>query len=589
MERLHRRLAAVLAMDVAGYSRLTENDVEGTHFRLRAIMDDVVQPALEDAGGRFVKKTGDGALTEFPSVVEAVRAATRIQLSVEERDRDSPHEQRIRLRMGINLGDIIVGDDNDIYGDGVNIAARLEALARPGEIVISEAAVQTTDRTGYSFIDLGVQRLKNIARPVRVYSVVASREQVAGTVTTAPSTSLVPGFGERPAIAVLPFKHRSTDPDQELFADAITEDVITALARWRHFPVIARNSVFTYKGRDVDLKAVALQLGVRYIVEGSLRKIGSRIRTSVQALDVETMDNLLAEQYEYGVEELFAAQEEIVRTIVGAIAPEVLRHEQARAVRTPSHSASAYELYQRGAWHDYRYTRDDNQKAREYFLKALEFDPNYAHASAGMAVALWYAAHVGWATDPKQFRDEAIKYARSAIRSDSRDPEGYYALGGTLVNAGSPLEAVAHLREAIELDPSHTAARAHLAFALTSLDRPREALTEIQLALRLSPHEPRRFLWVPALAISHYLSGHYREALAACQDALEAKPDYPVAIRYLVATLGQLGRVPEARAILPLLSRLDGDLGGSRAYIQRIYVPSAAAHIVEGLQKAGFQ
>ena len=395
-------------------------------------------------------------------------------------------------------------------------------------------------------------------------------------------------FGERPAIAVLPFKHRSGDPDQGLFADALTEDVITALARWRHFPVIARNSVFTYKGRDVDLRSVSLQLGARYIVEGSLRNTGSRIRASVQAIDVQTMDNLLADQYEYGVETLFATQEEIVRTIVGAVAPEVVRHEQARAVRIPSQSVGAYELYQRGMWHHYRHTRDDNEKAREHFFKALEFDPSYAHASAGMAISLWNAAHVGWATDPKQFRDKAIEYARSAIRSDSRDPMGHYALGGTLLNAGLPHDAVPPLREAIALDPSHSGARANLAFAYSFLDRPREALPEIQLALRLCPHDPRRFLWLPALAISHYLSGHHREALAACQDALEAKPDYPIAIRYLVATLGQLGRQEEARAILPLLSKLGGDLAGSRAYIQRIFVPSATSQIVEGLQKAGF-
>jgi TolB-like protein/tetratricopeptide (TPR) repeat protein len=576
-------------MDVAGYSRLTETDVEGTHFRLRAIMEEIVQPALDNTGGRVVKKTGDGALIEFPSVVEAVRAAVRIQYSVEELDRDWPQEQRIRLRMGINLGDIIVSTDDDIYGDGVNIAARLEALARPGEIVISESAFQTTDRIGYSFIDLGVQRLKNIARPVRVYSVVASRADDTDGGAASPATSLVPGFGERPAIAVLPFQHRSADPDQELFADAITEDLITALARWRHFPVIARSSVFTYKGRDVDLKSVALQLGVRYVIEGSLRKLGSRIRTSVQAIDVETMDNLLAEQYEYGVDELFTAQEEIVRTIVGAIAPEVVRHEQERAVKTPSHSASAYELYHRGMWHHYRYTREDNEKAREHFLKALEFDPNYVHASAGMAIALWNAAHAGWAPDRKQFYDQAIRYARDAISSDSRDPMAHYALGGTLLNAGFPHDAMPHCREAIELDPSHTGARSMLAFAFNFLDRPTEALPEIQLALRLCPHDPRRFLWLPALAISHFLSGRYRDALVACQDALAAKPEYPVAIRYLVATLGQLGRQQEARAILPLLSRLDGDLAGSRAYMQRIYVLSAASRIVEGLQKAGFQ
>ncbi len=588
MERFNRRLAAVLAMDVVGYSRLTESDVEGTHHRLRAIMNGIVQPALADAGGRIVKKTGDGALIEFPSVAEAVRTAMQIQRSTGEMESDRPAEQRIRLRMGINLGDIIVESD-DIYGDGVNIAARLEALAQPGDIVISESAVQTTDRTGYSFIDLGIQRLKNITRPVRVYRIVPSDNGSEGeSATAARAASLVPGFGERPAIAVLPFKHQGANADQEHFADGITEDIITQLARWRRFPVISRSSVFTYKGRDVDLKSVALQLGVRYVVEGSLRRLGTRIRTSVQVTDVETMDNLLAEQYDYEVGDLFAIQDEIVRTIVGAISPELLRHERDRVARAPPQNANAYELYQRGAWHLYRYTKEDNEKAREYLRSALEIDPAYTHASAGLAIALWQAAHVGWAPDRKAFFEQALAHGRSAVQADSRDPRARFALGGTLVSAGFPEEAIPHLREAVRLNPSDAAAHAFLGFAFNFLDRPDEALPEIQLALRLSPHDPRRFLWLPALAISHYLAGRYRDALAACQEALAAKPEYPIAIRYLVATLGQLGRRTEAQPVIPLLRRLDGNLAGTEAYMQRIFVASAFGRILEGLRKAGF-
>jgi adenylate cyclase len=588
MERFHRRLAAVLAMDVAGYSRLTEADVEGTHHRLRAIMNGIVQPALAHAGGRIVKKTGDGALIEFPSVAEAVRAATRIQRAAAEIESDRPPEQRIRLRMGINLGDIIVEAD-DIYGDGVNIAARLEGLAQPGDIVISESAVQTTDRTGYNFIDLGTQRLKNITRPVRVYRIVPADSEADGENAAASgAASLVPGFGERPAIAVLPFKHQGSNTDQEYFADSITEDIIMELARWRSLPVIARNSVFTYKGRDVDLKSVALQLGVRYVVEGSLRRLGARVRTSIQVIDVETMDNLLAEQYEYKVDDLFILQDEIVLTIVGAVAPELLKHERERVARIPPQNANAYELYQRGTWHLWRYTKHDNEKAGEFFSRVLEIDPGYAKASAGLAITLWQAAHAGWASDRKASHEQALAHGRNAIQADPRDPDGHYALGATLLNAGFPQEAVPHLREAVRLNPSHALAHANLAFSLNFLDRPNEALLEIELALRLNPHDPLRFLALPAVAISHYLAGRYRDALAACQEALAAKPEYPVPIRYLVATLGQLGRRAEAQAVIALLRRLDGGLTGTDAYLRRIYVAPAVDRIVEGLRKAGF-
>ena len=587
-----RKLIAVVYADMVGYSRLIGLDDAGTLSRLKALRADLIDPAIEKHGGRVVQTGGTSLLIVFDSIDGAMRCAVKVQQQVPVLDGDQPPDRVMRFRIGIDIGDAIA-DGTDLHGDTVNVAARLQAECSPGGVCVSRSVRDHVHgQLDLAFEELGLLHLKNIARPVEAFVLrpAACHDQFrrkADDTATTQSTLLAAGFGERPAIAVLPFKHRSGDPDQELFADAITEDVITALARWRHFPVIARNSVFTCKGRDVDLRSVSLQLGARYIVEGSLRKTGSRIRMSVQAIDVETMDSLLADQYEYGVDELFAAQEEIVRTIVGTIAPEVVRHEQARAVRVPPQSGGAYELYQRGMWHHYRYTREDNEKAREHFLRALEFDPNYAHASAGMAITLWNAAHAGWATDRKQFYDQAIRHARSAIQSDSRDPMAHYALGGTLLNAGFPHDGVPHLREAIELDPSHSGAHAHLAFALNFLDRPREALPEIQLALRLCPHEPRRFLWLPALAISHYLSGRYREALAACQAALVAKPDYPVAIRYLVATLGQLGRLQEARGVLPLMSKLDGDLAGSRAYIQRIFVPSATSRIVEGLQKAG--
>jgi tetratricopeptide (TPR) repeat protein len=312
------------------------------------------------------------------------------------------------------------------------------------------------------------------------------------------------------------------------------------------------------------------------------------MRTAVQVVDVETMDSLLAEKYEYEVGDLFTMQDEIVHTIVGAISPELLRHERDRVARAPQQNANAYELYQRGTWHLFRYTKEDNEKARKYLGDVLEMDPGNAQASAQLAIAFWQAAHAGWGPDRKALLEQGLAHGRNAVQADSRDPATHFALGATLLNAGFPPEAVVHLREAVRLNPSHAQAHANLAFASNFLDRPNEALREIELALRLSPHDPLRFLWLPAVAISHYLAARYRDALGACQEALDSKPDYSVPIRYLVATLGQLGRHAEARAVVPLLRRLDGDLAGTEAYIRRIYVTTAADRIVEGLRKAGF-
>ncbi len=593
-ERFRRRLAAVLMMDIAGYSRLSETDVEGTHARLRAIMNDVVMPHLQTTGGRIVKRTGDGALIEFPSVTEAMRAASAIQQQTALAESDRPPDRRIQLRMGINLGDIIVEDDNDIYGDGVNIAARLEAIGQPGDVIVSEAAMQTVDRAGYRFVDLGPQRLKNISRPVRAFRLVladapATDVDDAGQHGHAAAPGRAGGFHDRPGVAVLPFKIQATMPEHEGFADAITEDIIAGLARWRSFPVVSRNSAFAYKGRDVDLKAVAQQLGVRYVVEGSLRWRGQKLRSNIELVDVDTMDHLLSEQYEHEADSADVMQDEMVRTIVTAIHPELARYERERAARVPVQAASPYELLQRGLWHHYRYTREDSEAAAALFRQVAALDPTNAQAPAALAVTLVHAANTGWTADQKATYQEAFRNARMAVQTDPRDPQARFALGVTYQNTGFPDEAIAELQEAVRLNPNYGAAYANLSTNYGFLNKPDLALPAIELALRLMTHDPRRFIWLPCRAVINYLSRNYRPALEACQQALAAKPDFPVAIRYLVATLGQLGRTAEAAAVIPLLRRLDGDIAGSEAYWRRMFNDAAVRHLVEGLQKAGFK
>jgi len=367
----------------------------------------------------------------------------------------------------------------------------------------------------------------------------------------------------------------------------VTEDIIAALSRWRFFPVIARGSVFTFKGRDVDPVTVGQQLGARYILEGSLRRQGNRVRSGVGLVDADTRETLLTEQYQYDLDDMFAMQDEIVRTSIGVLEPELLKHEHQRALRTPPQSANAYELFLRGQWHHYRYTREDNAEARAFFHKALEIAPAYALAAANLAMACGHAAHVGWG-DREALFDEALMHARNAVRIDARDPMTNYALGTLLLNtAAPPAEAAESLREAVRLDPSYAAAHALLAFAYDYMDRHAEALPQIEMALRLSPRDPRRFLWLPALTISHYLGGRYKDSLAAAQETLRLKPDFPVPIRYLLATLGQLDRVKEAAAVIPLVRRLDDGLAGTTAYLSRFFEDTPLRRIVDGLKKAG--
>jgi adenylate cyclase len=575
-------------MDVAGYSRLTEADGEGTHRRLRILLHKFIEPNIAEARGRIVKRTGDGALVEFPSVSEAIRCAVRIQIGCLEAERDQSLDRQIKFRIGINLADIMV-EPEDIYGDGVNIAARLEALAQPGDVIISESALQTTDRAGYSFVDLGIQRLKNITRPVRVYRVLQSEGASGVMQTEPPIAGTVPGFGMRPAIAITPFHHRDTgDAEQEAFADGLTTEVITALSRWRAFPVISRNSVFVYKGKTVDARTVGQQLGARYIVEGDVRRAGSRVRTSVHLTDSETSESLLAEQFDFNVEDVFAAQDDIARSIVGALEPELLKHERERATRVPPHSANAYECYQRGLWHHYRYTKEDNEQAIAFFRRALDADPGYAHAAAALAITLTVTASARWTFDAKSCLAEALTHARAAAQADPRDPMARYAHGLLGSWHGRIREAIVELEEAIHLDPSYVAAHANLAYAYNYLNRHQDARASVELALRLSRHDPRRFLWLPALSISHYLAGRYRDALAVAQEALTLKPDYPIAIRYLLAALGQLGLRTEAASVVPLMRRLDGDLAQTESLMRTTFVDAAVQHIVDGLRKAGY-
>jgi len=584
---VERRLSAILALDLVGFSRLMARDEEGTHHRVQALLHDVIMPAVSDAHGRVVKLLGDGVLAEFPAVSQAIGCALQIQGRAQEREADEPEETRFLLRIGINLGDVIV-DGDDIYGDGVNIAARLESIAEPGTVLVSEAAMQIADRVAFRFIDLGLRQLKNIGRRLRVFRALPADAPEAPAL---PALSThVPGFGDRPAIAVLPLRNQSADPEREYLADGMTEDIITELSAWRIFPVIARNSAFAYKGKVTDLRVIGSQLGARYVLEGSLRPAGKRLRITTQLNDVETGQTLFAERYDRGAKDMAVLQDEIVQEIVGALEPELLKHERERAASAASGNPTAYDLYQRGMWHHYHYTPGDSLKAQAFFRNALAVDPDFGHAASALAVSLCQAVISNY--DPAEneaMLEEAERNARHALRCDARDPSAHFAMGVVRSHIHQAEAALEALEEAGRLNPSYAAAHAFRGFVLNYLHRPDEAIRSIELALRLSPHDPRRFLWLPALASSHYLSGRYEAALEVTREAQRLNPDYLVAARYEVACLGQLGRQEEAPPAIARLRHLDAGLPACEVVLRRYFVPEAAEHIIAGLRKAGFE
>jgi adenylate cyclase len=494
------------------------------------------------------------------------------------------------MRIGINFGDIIA-EEGDIFGDGVNIAARVEALAKPGSVYVSETVrQQVADKVDFAFEDLGPQSLKNIARPVRVYRMAGEMAELSEELVAAALAASALGFDDRRAIAVLPFANFSGDPEQEFFADGITEDIISMLAGWRAFPVIARNSTFTYKGKAVDIKKVGEDLGVRYVLEGSVRKSGRRVRVTVQLIRADTNHHIMAERYDRDLTDLFELQDEIAHTIAGAIEPEILKFERERIAEWPQRSEDAYELYQRGVWHHYRNTKEDNIEAQALFRRALAIDAQYPQAAAALTIAVLNAGFLGWTESAEANFAEAYELGQRAIRLDPRYPNAHYALGLVCMWTQRIDRGIVAFEEAIKLNPSHAAAHVMLGQTYLYAERPEEVIDLAETGIRLSPTDPRLDRWLPALAGAHYLLRHYAEAVDAGRRSWSLNRNWPHGLRYVVAGLAQLGRIEEARAALAELKRMDADLNYSAGVLRRVYTdPAAVDHILDGLRKAGFE
>ena len=427
-----RRLAAILATDVAGYSRLMGADEEGTHERLKAHLRELVEPKIAEHRGRIVKNTGDGFLAEFASVVDAVRGAVEVQRGMAEREPEVPEERRIRFRIGINLGDVIV-DEHDIFGDGVNVAARLEALAEPGGVCTSRVVRdQIRDKLLYQFEDVGERQVKNIARPIRVYRVGVGAP-VTVPLAEAPNAAVKAPLPlpDKPSLAVLPFANMSSDPEQEFLADGIAEDIITALSRYPSLFVIARNSSFTYKGRAVGVKQVGGELGVRYVLEGSLRKAGNRIRVTAQLVEAETGKHVWAERYDRDLADIFALQDEITEAVTIAVAPAIAEVEQQRAMRRPPDNLDTWAAYQRGLWHFCKMSAADNALAQKFFQQAIECGPTFSGGYKGVAMALLQGTTAFQTRRPPEVQSMSEELARTAVALDAADAETAGEEGGS--------------------------------------------------------------------------------------------------------------------------------------------------------------
>jgi TolB-like protein len=539
-ENLVRRLTAILAADVAGYSRLTGMDEEGTHVQLKEHLRVLVDPMIAAHRGHIVKNTGDGLLAEFNSVVDAMRCAVDVQRGMAERNSDVPPNNRIEFRIGINVGDVIQ-DNGDIFGDGVNVAARLEAVAEPGGICVSDDAHrQLRDKLDIVFDDAGEQKLKNIGRPVRVFRV----RHHGAAASQRPALALP----DKPSIAVLPFQNLSAEPEQEYFADGVVEDITMALSRLRWLFVIARNSSFTYKGRAADVKQVGRELGVRYVLEGSVRKAGNRIRIAGQLIDAESGAHLWADRFEGALEDMFDLQDHMTSCVVGAIAPKLQQEEYKRARRKPTENLTAYDYYLRGLAKVRRWTMEANREALELFLKAIELDRGLACAYGMAAWCYVQRKASGWMIEPVRETAEATRLARKAVHLGGDDPVALYMGAYALAFAAQEFDdAAAFMDRGLAVSPNLGQAWLLSSWLRIWRGEPDLALEHVARAVRLSPLDPSMYGMHGAMAYAHFLASRYDMASACAEKAMRDHRTFMLPICISAASNALAGQLSQHR------------------------------------------
>jgi adenylate cyclase len=580
---MERRLAAIMDADVVGYSRLVRSDEDGTLAALKSLLADLIGPKIAEHHGRVVKFMGDGVLAEFASVVEAVRAAAEMQQALAERNAVLPKGQRIEFRVGVNLGDVVI-DGDDIHGDGVNVAARLEGLAEPGGVCVSAAVYdQVRDRLELSFEDLGEQRVKNIDRPVRVWRWV--RDAVAslpkGNQTKMPLL-------ERPSIVVLPFNNMSRDPEQEYFSDGITEDIITDLSKASGLFVIARNSAFVYKGKAVGVPHVCRELGVKFALEGSIRKAGSRVRVTAQLIDGLSGGHLWAERYDRDLTDIFAVQDDITQQIVTALKVTLSETEKSLIVDGGTRNVDAHDVFMRGRELIYGFKKDREMfdRATAHFRRAIELDPNYAapYAGLGMAYLLDHQNH--WSDAPESSLNRAERFAGEAIAKDDQDPFAHYVAAIVAMMMKDYRRWADQADKALVLNPNYAPALSARGSLHIYTGEPAKAIPLIERAIRLDPVAGQQHLHF--LGTAHFVAGDYETAAALFRDRIALNPTTDLSRAFLSSALGHLGKLDEAGEVWRELKGINPRYSPVE-HIGRLPFrdPSDAEKFTVGLRKAG--
>ena len=580
-ERANRKMSAILSADVVGYSSLMDDNEEETIRTLKNYCS-AITTLIGHNQGRVVDIVGDNLLAEFNSAVDAVNCGTEIQQELSQRNMELPDNRKMEFRIGINVGDV-VEENGRIYGDGVNIAARVEGLAEAGGICISGRVYdQVENKLDLAYAYLGEQKVKNIARPIRVYVV-----QMVPDVTES-EMGKKHESPAKPSIAVLPFLNMSGDVDQEYFSDGITEDIITALSSFRWFFVIARNSSFTYKGKTIDVKQVAEDLGVRYVLEGSVRKAGKKVRITAQLIDAPTGYHVWAERYDRDLEDIFAVQDEITHNIVRSVGPEFLSAEMKRAQRKDVRNLDVWDYIMRANSHHGRYTKKDTTEAQRLLRKAIELDPMSPEAFCLLAFTHLMQVQFGWSESTAKSIKEAEKAAQSAVAIDDRDAWAHTALGLVDLISKRYDDAVCRLEKAIDLNPNLANAYGALGQALALAGEYEAAVTHINKAIRLSPHNPFVVYWFGHLGVAAFADERYEDACYWGRKAIQQNPNFPGGHRLVAASCGQLGRTQEAAKELKELLLL---MPGMTADDVRKQVPfKRSSHMeryIDGLRKAG--